>query len=95
MIVYYGSSTIGNDSNDGLSEETPLKTMERAKELAVEGDRVCCMCNTLEAAEMFCEKEIDAFEEQPGCKYLTLELKNGEWKMANTLSEVFDPRRIK
>ena len=38
---YYVSSSAGNDSNDGLSEQTPIKTLRQASKITLEpGDRL-------------------------------------------------------
>ncbi len=49
---YYVSSSVGNDSNDGLSESTPFKTIAKVNSLALQpGDQVRFKCGDTWRAE--------------------------------------------
>lgn len=48
---YYVSDYIGNDSNNGLSENTPFKTIQRASDLTNPGDTVYVMNGTYQSAQ--------------------------------------------
>lgn len=51
--TYYVSASMGNDANDGLSEEAPFQTIAKVNELALEpGDTVCFRCGDTWRAEM-------------------------------------------
>jgi len=41
--IYYVCCS-GSDSNNGTSEESPFKTVDKVNEIAVDGDVVICLC---------------------------------------------------
>ena len=47
-MIYYISSSDGNDSNNGLSPLTPFKTLKKISDMVIKkGDKILLKCNDL------------------------------------------------
>lgn len=56
-FAVYVSQTRGSDYNDGLTEETPVKTLDRAYQLAQDGDAVGVFAGTYPYPRSYCTND--------------------------------------